>query len=741
MSDTELTLTQIEFLQHHIPKIKSGSYRLELKQCTGFKGEVTHKDAKDGKEEKELVEKSYEAFPSFSQTFSIRGERFKLNPQDIVSVFPPADSSGDHANVIPHVILRRSTLPWERTAQKQVTTTTGELKPEPPWLAVLLFDADEAPSPQVISLKTLYEETAVFFPTAQLPREPDDEDDEQITIIDVPGKLLKELAPSPDDLRYMAHVRRTVTHDNQKVERAVVIGNRIGQRGRALVAHLVSLENRYDTNGQIQIGDKTLTRLVTLKSWRYHCLDETSYQLTEHTLTGLTLSDNEKAALRPLVNKEFVGQDAFLSQVNSLLALETTQQQIVLKAARYKKLSFKSLLMELNRGVLQLPASALSADTASEVKAVAQTYLQRGSILLPSHLRNGQCSAAWYHGPFIAGENKTSLSLPVRVSDALLQYDATYGLFDVSYAAAWELGRLLALQSKQFSLALYNWKRSVVMSTKDTKTQLTDLPLNTPSVATVPPDLVRDWLYELSLCQGVPFNYLVPDERMLPKESIRFFQVEKAWITSLLDGAFSVGRVSGSDHEHETRMYEQFGSPLKLARQTTSGQTVPNGIMSGFLLRSELISGWPDLQVDGFTAVLPTLDNDSSRTSCGLLRMERLSPNVLLCLFDGVCKTVDIHQKPEGLHYGLSEPDSTNKSYYKRLRDPYNGHELVGKDDVVEVDLGANNKVSISSVQTNLASKLKPHLKEDSTAPSAGASFALQMVEGVERVRFMVSES
>ena len=32
-------------------------------------------------------------------------------------------------------------------------------------------------------------------------------------------------------------------------------------------------------------------------------------------------------------------------------------------------------------------------------------------------------------------------------------------MFDESYAAAWELGRLMALRSKPFSVALCNWKR------------------------------------------------------------------------------------------------------------------------------------------------------------------------------------------------------------------------------------------------------------------------------------------
>ena len=48
-----------------------------------------------------------------------------------------------------------------------------------------------------------------------------------------------------------------------------------------------------------------------------------------------------------------------------------------------------------------------------------------------------------------------------------------------------------------------------------------------------------------------PFHYLVPDERILPAESIRLFQVDPIWIECLVDGAFSIGRVSQSDQKHD----------------------------------------------------------------------------------------------------------------------------------------------------------------------------------------------
>ena len=48
------------------------------------------------------------------------------------------------------------------------------------------------------------------------------------------------------------------------------------------------------------------------------------------------------------------------------------------------------------------------------------------------------------------------------------------------------------------------------------------------------------WLAGLQTLAGVPFAYLVPDARMLPPESIRFFAVDPNWTTALTDGALSL---------------------------------------------------------------------------------------------------------------------------------------------------------------------------------------------------------
>lgn len=86
----------------------------------------------------------------------------------------------------------------------------------------------------------------------------------------------------------------------------------------------------------------------------------------------------------------------------------------------------------------------------------------------------------------------------------------------------------------------------------------------------------------------MPYNYLVPDEREVPQPSIRFFSIYPAWIAYLLDGAFSIGRVVTNKPSIE--------SSLRVAI------SVP-GPMSGFLLRSPVVAGWPHMEVRRYDVV------------------------------------------------------------------------------------------------------------------------------------------
>src|SRR5712691_10458234 len=60
------------------------------------------------------------------------GPRFSLEPQLVTGKFPPDKSLGEYYTVSPHIIFKRSILPWERKISKDSAYA------EPPWLALLL---------------------------------------------------------------------------------------------------------------------------------------------------------------------------------------------------------------------------------------------------------------------------------------------------------------------------------------------------------------------------------------------------------------------------------------------------------------------------------------------------------------------------------------------------------------------------------------------------------------------------
>ena len=215
------------------------------------------------------------------------------------------------------------------------------------------------------------------------------------------------------------------------------------------------------------------------------------------------------------------------------------------------------------------------------------------------------------------------------------------------------------------------------------------------------------WFADLALLHGVPFSYLVPDERMLPPESIRFFWVDWRWIECLLDGAFSVGRAMLVDHQRDQS--HATNNAKSLVRN-------PHEIVTGFLLRSDVVSGWPGLLVDEYKAK----ENETKPP----LRMERLLKNVLLCMFAGEVTAVNIHQKPETLHFGFDRPDSSV---------PGSDYSKDHKGNKVPIDWKDRDKRVVDI--RKLADKLGG-VAFNPKDPSHSAKFAVDMIEGVERVRF-----
>lgn len=557
---------KLEFLDSHQPGLKSGVYQLTVTQKVAIGGTVADTSAR-------------------TQQFGVFGERFALDEDDVVAVFPPPGSLGDHADVLPHVVLRRSTLPWERLVAP--VGDEGEQAQETiPWMAVLVFDEDDLAAgvaqPPNVRLETL-KAAGAGWPGVKL--QPAQHDDDLVSVIDVPNALLAAMIPTGAELRYLAHVRRGLNERDvvEGDEYAVVVAGRLPKSGGASVAHLVSLEGRYvydpPTAGYrfAGLGQAGTVRLVSLKSWRFSCLDANQ--------------------------------------------------------------SFAATLRRLDRAPAELRLPPVSPAGSTE------KYLSRGYVPCPHYLRRGATSVSWYHGPLVpaaAAEPVPPGLYPARAADALLRYDQDTGLLDTGYAAAWELGRLLALGSGRVAASLSRWRHELVRYAH-ADTHLAEPHLPTTSRVTERPALpavALRWLESVAILCGVPFNYLVPDERMLPADSMRLFGVDPAWMAALLDGALSVGRVTSAHHAADVVPIPQVQALL--SRRVT-----------GVLVRSSVVAGWPKMVVEGFKRTPATPHVTAQNVKLPLLRMERLSRDVLLCLFEGEVTSVEMHQPPEAVHFAV----------------------------------------------------------------------------------------
>jgi hypothetical protein len=199
------------------------------------------------------------------------------------------------------------------------------------------------------------------------------------------------------------------------------------------------------------------------------------------------------------------------------------------------------------------------------------------------------------------------------------------------------------------------------------------------------PESLRNWLGRLRLLYGVPFNYLVPDSRLLPVESIRFFYVDRNFTDRLVDGALSVGKTTTREFLHHTAVHSEVrrraDEEERVLRRQLRGEG--NGIvtepgaadLTGLLLRSRAVSGWPGLEVKAFRGT--TRDTPTGGGSrLPLLRMDRLAPDVLLCLFHGVPTRVDVEEPREGIQFGVDPLDQNGDGVVEPSTEVPSGFEL-----------------------------------------------------------------
>jgi hypothetical protein len=410
---------QIQFVEACHPPLVAGEYQAGMRQeIKGSKADPVpwHSDPYAS----DLV-------------FSVDAPRFTLNPADIHSVYPPVNETGRFDNALPHVVFTRRTLPWERTLDGE----PPELgKAFPPWMGLLLLEEDElldqvtgqryevrslpVVSRDKDSLLIPHDKGMVLAPdlgqnvlgdgSEKWEKEKWQYEEKSCLAIDLPADLFKAVAPRTDDLPHLAHVRQVDTGNkevlgiNDRGWFSLIIGNRLPQANKSHRTFLVSLEGFQDRLKEHWTPNSgQMVRLAVLGTWGFTC----------------------------------EGSNDFKAHMNHL--------------------NFES-----PDSWLHLPYNSYD-DNSLDAKNIVNGAYSRGYTAFNHVMRQGEKTVSWYRGPLVPlnYDKPRQVQEPVSCADELLRYDPDTGLFDVTYAAAWQLGRLLALQNQSFALALNRARKAL----------------------------------------------------------------------------------------------------------------------------------------------------------------------------------------------------------------------------------------------------------------------------------------
>jgi hypothetical protein len=275
------------------------------------------------------------------------------------------------------------------------------------------------------------------------------------------------------------------------------------------------------------------------------------------------------------------------------------------------------------------------------------------------------------------------------------------------------------------------------------------------------PPYMESFLAHIRLLVGVPFEYLIPDPRLLPDESIRFFYIDRSWADRVVDGALAVGKIGTREQAHHqahsgplnqqldlteriVRSIQRSRGSFQSLKEQNDGTRQPADVITGFLLRSAAVSGWPHIDVRAYSADIPEPLNpgDQANSSRQLLtlRLELLSPSVMIALFQGIPQLVYIEEPHHNVQFGVNmnqvgayQIDLRGKDGSQIRVDPNNSSSNPVSISV-PVRSGHNRVIHVSGLRRALFLQEPTHVGMPDQ--NGSAAFAIEVLQVPWRQRF-----
>lgn len=436
----------------------------------------------------------------------ITAPRFLLPPDQVLSTFPPNQSEGEYSTRLPQIVLKRRTLPWERELDGR--QAAGTLPREIPWLAlVVLADAEcEFRTGRPVS-------ECVTRGVALEGRN----DVSTGNCIVVTERVVRQVFPTKEELPLLAHVREVDLNDTELAGGdddgwlAVVLSNRLPQPGVRYRACLISLEGQYDVlPDPPPVEDDPLVAFAEAYVYenaaaQIYALEEQSRSMLDgadgmQIVSGGTAWTNIASSARANTTA-----DAWSAQSDALVGAKKSAYEHTLPvksgvrhaigalhgvkmdvidpgAMQYifpvlahwqftcqGNRDFQSLMQALDVAMLGSLPKPPPAPQPGQKPPPPRTrplpeVLDTGHISLGYTSRLGEAGSVWYRGPLTPRPTRREQPdeqgrLPMLHASDQARRVGPDGRENLSLAAAFEIGRLLALAEPSVVAALLTWRK------------------------------------------------------------------------------------------------------------------------------------------------------------------------------------------------------------------------------------------------------------------------------------------
>ena len=467
------------------PPLKAGTYRFTTRQQMAASNSHGALDSDDL------------AVQELQTHVRVRSPQYVLPPDQVLSTFPPAGREGAFGSRLPQVVIRRRTLPWERTVD--------DAHPDEPWLALVLIAEGEA------ELKL--NQRVADCVTSGVHLDPP-ADVEQGNTLAVRQSAVHRIFPTREEVRLLAHAREVDINDTELMMGdddgflAVVISNRLPLPAKdsagneapvKYLACLINLCGQWDRlldKAPPHVEMTLMPELLTNLSYSFAEVDHATMNLATAPHVGASLSKNAKAAgaTRTTINSPVVDTGgpapyagasgwASVSEQSEVANIYTQMAAPFQLAAtsgfmsgnfitidpelRFPVLlnwsftstgdeTFQSIMEHLDSGLLGTEGKSPAKSGRPPLEVV-----ETGHTGLAHRLRGGDEVRSWYRGPFVPHPTEDPPEGRLALAHAADQVRTVVpdGREDISLASAFEIGRLLALSRPSVISALVRWRQ------------------------------------------------------------------------------------------------------------------------------------------------------------------------------------------------------------------------------------------------------------------------------------------